>query len=152
MNKLLKKEINLLVGRLDRIIEEQAGKTVFKHLDQVRRLSRRARHFGSEASRRTKHSLLDRMDTKEACHLAHAFSLFFQLVNLCEERARERNLKSKKTVSMSLRSLFRELRAADVTQKQLQGVLDELHIEPVLTAHPTEAISATRRKKSAEAS
>jgi len=139
MNKLLKKEIKLLVGRLDKIILEQAGKTVFKHLDTVRKLAQRARHFGSEASRRTKHSLLDRLDTQEACQLAHAFSLFFQLVNLCEERARERNLKSKKTASMSLRSLFRELKAAGVTQKQLQAVLDELQVEPVLTAHPTEA-------------
>lgn len=139
MSKLLKKEIKLLVGRLDKIILEQAGKKVFKHLDTVRKLSKRARHFGSEASRRTRHSLLERLDTKEACQLAHAFSLFFQLVNLCEERARERNLKSKKTVSMSLRSLFGELKAAGVTKKQLQAVLDELHVEPVLTAHPTEA-------------
>lgn len=40
---------------------------------------------------------------------------------------------------MSLRSLFGELKASGVTPKQLQAVLDELHIEPVLTAHPTEA-------------
>lgn len=139
MSKLLKTEIKQLVTRLDTLIQEQAGKTVFKHLDTVRTLSKRARHFGSEASRRNKHSLLDRLDTKESYQLAHAFSLFFQLVNLCEERARERNLKSKKTVSMSLSSLFQELKTAGVTPKQLQGVLDELHVEPVLTAHPTEA-------------
>lgn len=139
MSNLLKTEIKQLVARLDTLIQEQAGKTVFKHLDTVRTLSKRARHFGSEASRRTKHSLLDRLDTKESFQLAHAFSLFFQLVNLCEERARERNLTSKKTVSMSLHSLFLELKTAGVTPKQLQSVLDELHIEPVLTAHPTEA-------------
>ena len=139
MNKLLKQEIQGLVGRLDRIILEQAGKKVFKHLDTVRTLSKRARQFGSEASRRSKHSLLDRLNTQEACQLAHAFSLFFQLVNLCEERARERNLTSKKTVSMSLRSLFAELKSSGVSSKQLQAVLDELHVEPVLTAHPTEA-------------
>jgi phosphoenolpyruvate carboxylase len=139
MSKLIKKEIKLLVGCLDRIILEQAGKKVFKHLDTVRKLSKRARHFGSEASRRSKHSLLDRLDIQEACQLAHAFSLFFQLVNLCEERARERNLKSKRTVSMSLRSLFQELKAAGVNPRQLQAVLDELQVEPVLTAHPTEA-------------
>ncbi|HAM71097.1 MAG TPA: hypothetical protein DCM86_05585 [Verrucomicrobiales bacterium] len=139
MNKLLKREINALTGRLDRIVAEQAGRRVFRHLETVRRLSRRARHFGSEASRRTKHSLLDRLAVREARQLAHAFSLFFQLVNLCEERARERSLRMKRTASMSLRSLFRELKAAGVTERQLQGVLDELELEPVLTAHPTEA-------------
>jgi phosphoenolpyruvate carboxylase len=40
---------------------------------------------------------------------------------------------------MSLPALFRELKAAGVTEKQLQAVLNELEIEPVLTAHPTEA-------------
>lgn len=139
MSQILKTEIKRLVGRLDKIILEQAGKKVFHHLDTVRRLSRRARHFGSEASRQTKHALLSRLDTQEAYQLAHAFSLYFQLVNLCEERARERHLKSKRRAAMSLPALFQELSAAGVTEQQLQAVLDELEIQPVLTAHPTEA-------------
>ena len=40
---------------------------------------------------------------------------------------------------MSLRHLFVELKTAGVTEAQLQRVLNELEIEPVLTAHPTEA-------------
>ena len=139
MSKILKHEIRQLAGRLDKIILEQAGIQVFNHLETVRRLSKRARRFGSKTSLLTKDNLLDRLDTKEAYQLAHAFSLFFQLVNLCEERARERQLTSKTIAPMSLRHLFRELKAADVTEKQLQAVLNELEVEPVLTAHPTEA-------------
>ena len=139
MSQILKAEIKRLVGRLDKIILEQGGKKVFNHLDTVRKLSNRARHFGSETSLQTKHALLSRLDTKEAYKLAHAFSLFFQLVNLCEERARERHLKSKRRAAMSLPALFRELKSSGVTEKQLQAVLNELEIEPVLTAHPTEA-------------
>ncbi len=139
MSTILKQEIRQLTGRLDKIILEQAGKKLFKRLDAVRKLSKRARHFGSEDSRRTKHKLLDWLDAKEAYQLAHAFSLFFQMVNLCEERARERHLTSKKIAPMSLRHLFRELKSAGVTEKQLQTVLNELEVEPVLTAHPTEA-------------
>ena len=139
MSTILKREIRKLTGRLDKIIAEQAGETVFNHLDNVRKLSKRARHFGSEASRQTKHDLLNRLDIKEAHQLAHAFSLYFQLVNLCEERARERHLTSKANAPMSLGHLFLELKAAGVTEQQLQAVLDELEIEPVLTAHPTEA-------------
>jgi phosphoenolpyruvate carboxylase len=40
---------------------------------------------------------------------------------------------------MSLRSLFAELRQAGVPAERLQHCLDELEIQPVLTAHPTEA-------------
>ena len=139
MSKILKQEIRQLVGGLDKIILEQSGKKVFAHLDQIRKWSWRARHFGSESSRRNKHSLLDRLVVGEAYAIAHAFSLFFQLVNLCEERARERHLREKKSPVMSLRHLFRELKQAGVTPEKLQACLDELEIQPVLTAHPTEA-------------
>lgn len=139
MSQVLKQEIRQLVDRLDQIILEQAGKRAFTRLDTVRTLAKRARHFGSQSSRNSKHKVLDRLDTREAYQLAHALSLFFQLVNLCEERARERHLKSKRLVPMSLPALFKELKAAGVTETQLQLVLNELQIEPVLTAHPTEA-------------
>jgi phosphoenolpyruvate carboxylase len=139
MSKILKQEIKFLVAALDRIIVEQAGKKVFNHLDQIRKWSWRARHLGSESSRRNKHSLLDRLEVGEAYEIAHAFSLFFQLVNLCEERARERHLRSKKTPVMSLRHLFQELKQAGVPAEKLQACLAELEVQPVLTAHPTEA-------------
>jgi phosphoenolpyruvate carboxylase len=139
MSKILKTEIRQLVGRLDKIILEQAGREVFQRLDRVRRLSRKARHFGSETSRQAKTSLLNQVDVREAYQLAHALSLHFQLVNLCEERARERHLRGRKSPVMSLRHLFRELKQAGVTAETLQACLDELEIQPVLTAHPTEA-------------
>ena len=123
MSQILKQEISQITSRLDKIILEQAGKKVFGHLDTVRRLSKRARHFGSKNSLQTKHNLLDRLDTNEAYQLAHAFSLFFQLVNLCEERARERHLRSKTIAPMSLKHLFRELKTAGVTEKQLLSLI-----------------------------
>jgi len=139
MSKILKQEIRRLVGELDKIILEQADRKLFSHLDQIRKWSWRARHLGSESSRRKKHSLLDRLEIGEAYEIVHAFSLFFQLVNLCEERARERHLRLKKSPVMSLRHLFQELKQAGVTAEKLQACLDELEIQPVLTAHPTEA-------------
>ena len=139
MNKSLKAEIDHLTGKLDKIIVEQAGMSVFRCLDTVRKLSKNARHRGSEASRLAKLGILNRLDMKKACQVAHAFSLFFQLVNLCEERARERQLRTRKMMPMSLPHLFSELKQAGVTERQLQACLDEIEIEPVLTAHPTEA-------------
>ena len=139
MSQILKNEIRSLVGRLDKIILEQAGKKCFSHLNQIRQLSQRARHLGGENSRRHKHLLLDRLNVGESYQIAHAFSLFFQLVNLCEERARERHLRVKKSPVMSLRRMFKELKESGVTAEKLQACLDELEIQPVLTAHPTEA-------------
>ncbi len=139
MNEILVHEIEQLTGRLDAIIREQAGEVLFRHLQQIRELSATTRHHGDSSSHRARRALVHRLEVAEAYQIAHALSLFFQLVNLCEERARERRLRHKVAPPMSLRRIFRELKDAGVTPEQLQLCLDELEIQPVLTAHPTEA-------------
>jgi phosphoenolpyruvate carboxylase len=139
MSDSITREIEHLNGRLDAIIREQAGELVVHHLDQIRRLSATSRRQGDRASLRAKRALINQLGVTEAYQIAHAFSLFFQLTNLCEERARVRHLHAESAPSMSLRHLFQELKEARVPAEKLQRCLDELEIQPVLTAHPTEA-------------
>ncbi len=75
----------------------------------------------------------------DAYQIAHAFSLFFQLANLCEERARVRQLQAEGIPAMSLRHLFRELKESSVSAEEFRRCLNQLEIQPVFTAHPTEA-------------
>ena len=139
MSVILKQEIGFLTGRLDAIIREQAGERLFRRLHQVRELSSAARQHGGTGSLNGNPRLINCLGVGEAYQIAHAFSLFFQLVNVCEERARSRHLAADPAPTMSLRRLFRELREAGVRPEQVQRCLDELEIQPVLTAHPTEA-------------
>lgn len=132
-------EIEHLTLRLDAIIRENAGEQLFEHLQQIRRLSRTMRHHADPVSLTARRELVDELKLGEAYQIAHALSLFFQLVNLCEERARERHLRTESAPRMSLRRIFCELKEAGVSFKRLQQCLDELEIQPVLTAHPTEA-------------
>ncbi|MEW6159288.1 MAG: phosphoenolpyruvate carboxylase [Verrucomicrobiota bacterium] len=133
------KEVAYLVGRFDSIICEQAGEKIFRHLNEIRRQAVRNRRSAGGPGEALKHWPLNRLDVGEAHQIAHAFSLFFQFVNLCEERARLRHLQRHPAPAMSLRALMKELRAARVAPDQLQRCLDGLEIQPVLTAHPTEA-------------
>jgi len=135
----LLKEIAQVTGHLDAIIREQVGPVVFRHLEQIRRFAASHRHDHDLTSLQAKRSLINRLTVGEAYQIAHAFSLYFQLTNFCEERARIRHLREHTSPAMSLRSLFRELKHAGVTDRRLQRCLDELEIQPVLTAHPTEA-------------
>ncbi len=136
---LLSGEIEHLTGRLDGIIREQAGDVVFRHLDHIRRLARSVRHHGDRISLKTKRTIIQQLSVAEAYQITHALSLYFQLVNLCEERARVRHLRERAAPPMSLRQLFQELKRARVPGDRLQRCLEELEIQPVLTAHPTEA-------------
>jgi phosphoenolpyruvate carboxylase len=87
-------EVAFLIGRLDAIIREQAGEGIFHKLHQIRDLAIAARQHEDHASLKAKRALINRLRVKEAYAIAHAFSLFFQLVNFCEERARRRHLAS----------------------------------------------------------
>ncbi len=139
MSELLAQEIAHVTKRLDAIVREQAGEEVFRHLQAIRELSTTTQHRSESHNLQARRSLIQRLSVGEAYQIAHALSLFFQLVNLCEERARERRLRLDPAPPMSLRRIFRELKDAGVKPDQLQHCLDELQIQPVLTAHPTEA-------------
>jgi phosphoenolpyruvate carboxylase len=83
----LKREVRLLTTRLGAIIREQAGERLFDHVEQVRQLSKTVRATHDPATIRAKRRHIASLTSAEAYQVAHAFSLFFQVVNLCEERA-----------------------------------------------------------------
>jgi phosphoenolpyruvate carboxylase len=135
----LKKEVRFLTTRLGDIIREQAGETVFQRIEQIRQTAKAIRLHPDAATIRAKQRLIGSLKLDEAHQVTHAFSLFFQLVNLCEERTRVRHLQVSTAPAQSLRRMFGELKEAGVTTEKLQACLDALDIQPVLTAHPTEA-------------
>jgi phosphoenolpyruvate carboxylase len=135
----LKKEVRFLTTRLGAIIREQAGDRIFNHVEQIRQLAKAIRGSHDPATIRAKRRRIASLTTSDAYQVAHAFSLFFQVVNLCEERARIRHLQASPSPVQSLRWLFHELKRAGVPLETMQRCLDSLEIQPVLTAHPTEA-------------
>jgi phosphoenolpyruvate carboxylase len=139
MDATLRREVRFITTRLGNIIREQAGEIAFGHVERIRQLSKVIRSRHDRRSIRAKRRLVAALSTGEAYQVAHAFSLFFQLTNLCEERARIRHLQSNPEPAQSLRRLFRQLKEARVSAAKVQSCLDALEVEPVLTAHPTEA-------------
>lgn len=127
-----------IIGRLDQIIREQAGNLIHSHIEQIRGLARTSRKHHDKASLIAKRALLDAIDEPSAYQVTHAFSLYFQLVNICEERERKRRLAASSEPSMSYQWLFRSLKEARISDNRLADLFSRLEIEPVLTAHPTE--------------
>lgn len=139
MDELLRREVRHITTRLGIIVREQAGEATFAHFEQLRLLAKTIRARPDRASIRAKCRLVARLTVAEGHRLAHAYSLFFHLVNQCEARARIRHLQARSAPAQSLRCLFQELRAARVRPETLQRCLDALEIQPVFTAHPTKA-------------
>ena len=140
----LRREVRLLTTRLGAIIREQSGREMFDTIETLRRFARRRRESegrggGAEAEVRAVRGL----KLQQASVVAHAFSLFFLLVNLCEERQRIRHLREYAREPgggpMTLRRTVRQLRSHRVPPAAVQRFLAAVRVEPVLTAHPTEA-------------
>jgi phosphoenolpyruvate carboxylase len=149
VNELLRQEVRFLTTRLGAMVREQSGPEVFATIEVLRRVSKRIRQSPSLVGARhgvplrAMERAVDRLSVEEAAAVAHAFSLFFHLVNLCEERERIRRLRAHDRqgtgAPMSLRHTFSELRRQKVPAAAVKKLLESMHIEPVLTAHPTEA-------------
>ncbi|HAH22678.1 MAG TPA: phosphoenolpyruvate carboxylase [Prolixibacteraceae bacterium] len=75
----------------------------------------------------------------------HLYSICFQLLNLCEvnwavqSRRNKQQNQGPESVNGSWSHTFWELKEAGISQEEIVAALSQLEIEPVLTAHPTEA-------------
>ncbi len=84
--------------------------------------------------------------------MGQAYSIAFQMLNIVEERAaaRVRRLREKLKGPVSEKGLWSDqlstLRRHGFDEAQVLDVLREVTVEPVLTAHPTEAKRATVRE------
>ena len=85
--------------------------------------------------------------------LPQLYSIGFQLLNMVEERvaAEIRREREKVLGPESIRGLWpkaiRELRAIGLSGEQILDVLKDVRVEPVLTAHPTEAKRSSIRER-----
>jgi phosphoenolpyruvate carboxylase len=73
------------------------------------------------------------------------YSICFQLLNLCEvnwavqSRRSKQQSQGSQSVTGSWAHTFSELKEAGIVQEEIVATLSQMEIEPVMTAHPTEA-------------
>jgi phosphoenolpyruvate carboxylase len=142
----LAREVRLLGSILGQTLVEQEGPELLALVESVRRASISARREGDPAARSRLETLLDGLDLDGAERLARAFSLYFQLTNVAEERARvrrhrlaERALPPDAVPLDSADAAVLELAAAGRGRDEVAALVARLAISPVMTAHPTEA-------------
>ena len=74
--------------------------------------------------------------------MARAFTAYFLLINLAEEKHRVRTLRRRErsgTLPESIADAVNQLARSEMRSDELRALLERLQLRPVLTAHPTEA-------------
>ncbi|HUJ77266.1 MAG TPA: phosphoenolpyruvate carboxylase, partial [bacterium] len=145
-------EIHFLGRVLGDVIREQAGTTLFDLEEEVR-LGARARREGTAGAEQALDGRIRTMGRDQARTVVRAFTLFFDLMNLAEDRERVRVLRERERQrypeprSESMEEAVRMMRQAGLGAADIQRLLDLLTIELVFTAHPTEAKRRSVRTK-----
>lgn len=151
-NQPLRNEIRWLGHLLGQVIREVEGEDILALEERVRNLSK-DRRKGLPGAEDELQKLVHELDLDDAWALCRAFAYFFDLANMSEDRHRARVLRERERQMApaprreSIRAAIASLREQGMTVAQVQKLLDDLDIEPVFTAHPTEAKRRTIRRK-----
>ena len=142
MDPALRRDVRLLTSLLGHTITEQEGGRLLKLIERIRRQATDIRQAPTSAKISRLRRTINTLSVTEATKIARAFTIYFQLVNLAEEQQRIRRLRAYEAqptpLGMSVRACFQELRNRRVKLSRVRRLLQQLSIEPVLTAHPTE--------------
>ena len=151
-DELLRRDVRLLDGALDAVIVELAGAEASALVADIRRLARERRAGGPDAERALA-TRIESLDVAQARVVTRALSVFFDLVNIAEDRQRARVLRERERMTSpqplgeSLAAAVAELAAAGLSASEVQRTLDRLSVELVFTAHPSEAKRRSIRAK-----
>lgn len=142
-----------LVDLLDHVVREQVGNQLADQMHKIRSLALERRAGIPGAGRK----LVDefrRLQPQELASVIRWLSLFFDLANLTEENQRVEVLRQREAAARdrgeyrkeSVAATIFAFKEAGMKAGELQEWLNRLCIEPVFTAHPSEAKRRTIRQ------
>jgi phosphoenolpyruvate carboxylase len=140
-------ELLLDVQRVGSVLAEtiraREGPAALARIEELRQAAIALRAGKLPGGRAALAGRLDEMALGELDQVAHAFTVFFHLINCAEEQHRLRVLRRRDRPGSppdgSIAALAGELKRAQVPADEVRALLSRLFIMPVVTAHPTEA-------------
>ena len=148
----LREEISHLGELLGDTIRAIAGEDSLQIVEKLRRLA-----WDARSDRRGAETILTRyiasLRNEQLRVVIRAFSVFLDLTNLAEDRQRVRVLQDRKRKAYpnapgeSIREAVERLKRSGKSASEIQSLIDQLQIELVFTAHPTEAKRRSVRSK-----
>src|SRR5690606_26584008 len=140
---LLRDDVRRLGAMVGEMLAEQVSPALLGQVEQVRRAAIARRENGEPVDALAE--ALAQVSPTNADALVRAFSAWFGAINLAERvhrirRRRDHQRSDEGPQPGGLEAVLRALHDDGVTLDELESFLPRLCIEPVFTAHPTEAV------------
>lgn len=137
LNKMMDANIAMLGKLLGETIKDSEGEAMYNRVETIRRLSK-ASHEGDMQAHKTLVETLQNLPDEEILPVAQAFNQFLNLTNTAEQfDAISQHAKA--TINpVDFPQIYNKLREKGISNEAVKKALDEISIDLVLTAHPTE--------------
>ncbi|MEZ5572769.1 MAG: phosphoenolpyruvate carboxylase [Halioglobus sp.] len=146
----LRHNVSMLGRILGDTMSDAAGPEFLEKIEQIRILSKSARAGDSVDESRLKALLLS-LDREELLPVARAFSQFLNLANIAEQHhAISREMDNEYSATEALAGVLELLQSDGRRAYEIARAIEQLRIELVLTAHPTEITRRTLIHKHGE--
>ena len=147
----LQADIQYLEDALDEVILNQEGEGLLRLVEEFRSACKKIKYqYDPSIETRLLHEA-EHLDLSISSKLIQAFALYFYLLNTAEEnfgmQERRDIQRHGGIVKGSFDECLMRLREKGIDSKTLLDLIKNLSIEPVMTAHPTEAKRLTILKK-----
>jgi len=146
----LRRDVRMLGLELGKVLKAHGKPGLYDLVEEVRALAK-ARREGDQQADQTLRRRIASLGEPEMAELMRALACFFDLANLAEDRHRVRVLREREQATwpeprdQSLGAAISQLAKQGTTADQMQSMLDQLSVDLVFTAHPTEAKRRTIR-------
>jgi phosphoenolpyruvate carboxylase len=152
-DRLLREDVKQLGSLVGEILAEQLGPDFLAEVECIRRAAIQRREAGEPVEELA--AILAGASQQRAGELVRAFATYFQAINIAERvhrirRRRDYERGDRGPQPGGLRAVLQGLRADGVGLDEIVALLPRLRIEPVFTAHPTEAVRRALLEKEQE--
>ena len=145
-NRTIRQDVRELGELLGSIIEEQTSRSAFETVEGIRRASIAYRR-GNEPTRAEFEDRMSTLTPEREHDVARAFTTYFELINLAEERERVRVIRSDADDDILEDTIAAAVEEISDDPEDAAAVFENVLIEPTFTAHPTEARRKTVKAK-----
>ena len=152
----LRGNVSMLGQMLGQTIKDAQGQAILDKVEEIRALSKSSRS-GNEADRQALIDVLHALTDEELLPVARSFNHFLNLANVAEQfhtvsRFNDVGFCQLNPLTQTLKALATAANQGHIDVNHLAETLSKLHINLVLTAHPTEVTRRTMINKHVELS